>query len=72
MSISQKKAVGQEITIRPLRESELDIADRIFRIAFGTFIGLPIPEMFAGDTDAVRTRWKADPTRLFAAEVDVS
>jgi GNAT superfamily N-acetyltransferase len=57
------------ITIRSLPESELDTADHIFRVAFGTFIGLPDPEKFAGDSDVLRTRWKADPTRVFAAEV---
>ncbi len=59
-----------DVTIRSLQESELDTADRIFRVAFGTFIGLPNPETFAGDSDALRTRWKADPTRVFAAAVD--
>lgn len=71
MSTTQKKSFNAlDVTIRPLRESELDTADRIFRVAFGTFIGLPNPETFAGDTDTLRTRWKADPTRVFAAAVD--
>jgi predicted N-acetyltransferase YhbS len=71
MSTSQKKSINApEVTIRPLQERELETADRIFRVAFGTFLGMPNPEAFAGDSDAVRTRWKADPTRVFAAEVD--
>ncbi|GAC1568192.1 MAG: hypothetical protein NVS3B14_16640 [Ktedonobacteraceae bacterium] len=71
MSTLQKKSVNApDVTIRPLRERELETADRIFRLAFGTFLGFPDPETFAGDTDVVRTRWKADPTRVFAAEVD--
>ena len=71
MSTSQKKSFNApDVTIRPLRENELETADRIFRLAFGTFLGLPNPETFGVDTDAVRTRWKADPTRVFAAEVD--
>jgi N-acetylglutamate synthase-like GNAT family acetyltransferase len=59
-----------DVTIRILQESELDSADLIFRLSFGTFIGLPNPETFAGDSDTLRTRWKADPTRVFAAAVD--
>jgi len=59
-----------DVIIRPLRESELDTANRIFRLAFGTFLGLPNPETFWADTDFLRPRWKADPTRVFAAEVD--
>ena len=69
MSTSQKSINAPGVTIRPLQESELDTADHIFRVAFGTFLGMPNPEMFAGDSDAVRTRWKADPARVFAAEV---
>jgi predicted N-acetyltransferase YhbS len=66
----QRTGALLDVTIRTLQESELNIADRIFRVAFATFIGLPNPEMFAGDTDALRTRWKADPTRVFAATID--
>jgi predicted N-acetyltransferase YhbS len=57
-------------TIRPLRESDFPEADRIFRLAFGTFIGLPDPLSFAGDADWTRTRFVADPAAAFAAEVD--
>jgi GNAT superfamily N-acetyltransferase len=58
------------VVVRGLREDELDAADRIFRLAFGTFLGLPDPLRFAGDADYVRTRWRSDPTRALAAEVD--
>jgi predicted N-acetyltransferase YhbS len=58
-----------DITIRPLRESDLPAADRIMRVAFGTFIGLPEPAAFSGDANYVRTRWLADPAAAFAAEV---
>jgi hypothetical protein len=58
------------ISTRPLKENELEEADRIFRLAFGTFLGLPDPLAFVGDADYVRTRWQADPASAFAAEVD--
>jgi GNAT superfamily N-acetyltransferase len=58
-----------EITIRFLREEDLPIADRIMRLAFGTFLGLPDPMKFMGDADYVRTRWLADPSAVFGAEV---
>ena len=57
-------------SVRPLREDELDEADRIFRLAFGTFLGLPDPIAFMGDAGLVRTRWRADPAAAFAAELD--
>jgi GNAT superfamily N-acetyltransferase len=43
-------------------------ADRIVRLAFGTFIGSPDPSQFMGDADYVRTRWKFDPSSVVAAE----
>ena len=59
-------------TIRPLLEEELDEADRILRLAFGTFLGLPDPTLFMGDAGYVKTRWRADPASAFAAEMDGS
>jgi len=59
-----------QVSIRPLEERELAAADRIFRLAFGTFLGLADPLAFAGDTDYVRTRWRADPRAAIAAEID--
>ena len=58
-----------DITVRPLRKSELPAADYLMRLAFGTFIGLPEPATFMGDASYVRTRWLADPAAAFAAEV---
>ena len=60
----------RSINVRPLREGELDEADRIMRLAFGTFLGLPNPMDFMGDADYVRTRWAADPSSALAAEAD--
>lgn len=57
------------VTIRPLREEDLPAADRVMRLAFGTFLGMPDPIQFMGDADYVRTRWLADPTAALAAEV---
>jgi GNAT superfamily N-acetyltransferase len=60
---------SRDIHVRPLREDELDAADRIMRVAFGTFLGLPEPEAFMGDASYVRGRWRAGPESAFAAEV---
>jgi GNAT superfamily N-acetyltransferase len=61
---------ADDVLVRPLTQDDLDEADRIFRIAFGTFLGVPEPERFTGDADFVRTRWTADPTAVLAAELD--
>jgi GNAT superfamily N-acetyltransferase len=56
--------------VGPLAERDLDEADRVYRVAFGTFLGVPDPEKFSGDADLVRTRWRADPGAALAAELD--
>lgn len=58
------------VSIRPLQADELSTADYVFRLAFGTFIGLPQPTDFAGDAHYIQPRWQADPTVVFAAEVE--
>jgi hypothetical protein len=57
------------VRVRPLVAGDLDEADRICRVAFGTFVGAPQPESFFGDADMVRTRWQAAPGAALAAEV---
>lgn len=63
---------GTQVTIRPMKESDLDDADRIMRLAFGTYLGLPEPIKFMGDADYVRTRFQADPSAALVAEVEDS
>jgi predicted N-acetyltransferase YhbS len=57
------------VTVRPLREADLAAADRINRLAFGTFFGLADPMTFRGDGEAVRGRFYADPDGAVAAEI---
>ena len=42
--------------------------DHMFRLAFGTFLGLPDPITFSGDADSVKARFLADPASTLAAE----
>jgi predicted N-acetyltransferase YhbS len=58
----------RDVTVRAMREGDLAEADRIFRLAFGTFLGLPDPLTFAGDSDWIGGRWRADPSAAFVAE----
>jgi predicted N-acetyltransferase YhbS len=58
------------LVVRPLRPDDLDEADRVFRLAFGTFLGLPDPQLFAGDADFVRPRARIAPDGAFVAERD--
>jgi predicted N-acetyltransferase YhbS len=56
--------------IRALTEADLPEAQRIVRVAFGTFLGAPDPEQFWSDLDYVRGRFGAEHTAAFAAEND--
>lgn len=69
MRIDRTVADALDVMIRPLGESNLTEADRIFRIAFGTFVGLPEPTEFGGDTDYVLTRFHAGRSAAFGAFV---
>lgn len=67
---SQQPTHIEEVVIENLREEDLAAADHVFRLAFGTFIGLPDPLQFAAGADFINTRWKTDPKAFFAAKVD--
>lgn len=57
-------------TVQRLREDQLAVADRVFRLAFGTFLRLADPLSFSGDAAYVHTRWRADPPAAIAAELN--
>ncbi len=56
-----------DIAIRTLEERDLPEADRIFRLAFGTYLNLPDPLGFMGDAELVRPRWRAAPGAALGA-----
>jgi predicted N-acetyltransferase YhbS len=58
------------VTVRVMTEADLPEADRICQLAFGTFFGAAEPETFFGDSEMVRTRWRADPSAALVAEAD--
>ena len=55
------------VKVGPLKKSELKEADCIFRVAFGTFMGLPNPMEFMGDRDFLISRWHAPHVKTLAA-----
>jgi len=70
MAVQGIQSKGLNISVVPLEESDLPEADRVFRLAFGTFLGLPDPMQFPGGRDYIRTRWRAAPSSAFSAKVD--
>ncbi len=60
-------ATKQLIKVGLLKESELKEADRIIRLAFGTFLGLPNPLDFMGDRNFLAPRWSSPHVKVLAA-----
>ena len=58
------------VVVQPLTRDRLDEAEQVFRLAFGTFLGLREPLQFTGDCAYVRTRWQADGSAAWAALLD--
>jgi len=56
------------IAIRPLTETDIDAAERLRRLAFGTLFGLPDPLSFRGDVSLLGARCWAFPDGGFVAE----
>ncbi len=61
---------SQPIQVGPLKESELEEADRILRLAFGTYLGLPKPRDFMGDRNFMTPRWHSAHVKAIAARED--
>src|SRR5580704_10029494 len=57
----------QPIQVGPLKQSELEEARRIVRLAFGTFLGLPDAAEFMDDRDLVTPRWHSPHVKVLAA-----
>ncbi|HTV88368.1 MAG TPA: GNAT family N-acetyltransferase [Stellaceae bacterium] len=56
--------------IRPLATRDLAEVQRVIRVAFGTFLGVPDPEKFLGDLDYAAGRFGAEHVAAFVAEED--
>src|SRR5579864_2994807 len=60
-------SASQAIKVGPLKESELEEAGRIVRLAFGTFLGLTNPLDFMGDRHFIAPRWRSTHVKVIAA-----
>ena len=59
-----------QIETRPLQQRDVAEADRIIRLAFGTFLGVPDPMLVFRDSDFAHTRYRAAPDSAIAALAD--
>src|SRR3984885_1063019 len=60
-------STNQPIKVGLLKQSELEEAGRIVRLAFGTFLGLPNPLDFMGDRNLMAPRWRSTHVKVIAA-----
>ena len=59
-----------KVIVRPLEAADVEAAEHVCRLAFGTFFGLPDPVSFRGDGALVRPRFLADPSGALVAETE--
>lgn len=59
-----------ELQIRTIEARDLEEVDRIIRLAFGTWLGVPDPMAVFGDRDFAHTRYRAAPDSAFVAQAD--
>lgn len=59
-----------KLTIRALEATDVTAADRVYRLAFGTLLGLSDPSRYRGDADLIRGRTRVYPDGSFVAEQD--
>ena len=57
------------VSVRALAEADLPEVDRVFRLAFGTYLGLPEPLQFAAGRDLIGQRWRWNPDGFRVAEI---
>ena len=68
MKTREKRKLGDRVKIRPLKREEAREADKIMRIAFGTFLHLPDPTQMFGDRQSLPTAGSWNSEAVFARE----
>lgn len=58
------------VRVGSLKRAEIEEAERIAGLAFGTFLGAPNPEEFLGDRHFLKPRWQSPHVKAIAARVD--
>ena len=61
---------AMSLAIRPLEEADVETADKVRRLAFGSYFGLPDPLSFSGTSRLVETRRRIWPEGALVAEKD--
>ena len=59
-----------EPIVRAALDEDIDQADRVLRLAFGTQEGLPDPMTVFGDREMIRARWRGGTSTILVAELE--
>jgi GNAT superfamily N-acetyltransferase len=62
-----RNSIQVGVHVGPLRKNEGGEADRIVRVAFGTFLGVPDPASFMGDRSFLLPRFRSRHVKVIAA-----
>ena len=69
ITVEHKTTVRSDVIVQPLQEADLNAADRVYRLAFGAFLGMEEPLDFGGDANVIQPRWWESPYTAFAAKI---
>ncbi len=58
------------VAVRPMVAGDLAAVDVVYRLAFGSFLGLADPPSYRGGSGVIRTRFAGDPAAGFVPEED--
>jgi GNAT superfamily N-acetyltransferase len=70
MTMIEQQRAGVAVEVRPMQPADVEVADRIMRTAFGTYLGAPDPLLVFGDAEYVRPRFAAQRNWSFVAELN--
>ena len=70
MNPAQPDASPPRVVTAPLEQADLPQAERILRMAFGSFLGVPEPATFWSDRDYIYSRWRAPHVAAVGAKLD--
>ena len=63
------EGVREDVAVGLLQREDVEEAEQIFRVAFGTFLGIPDPQDFHTGVSFVRTRYEKDPKAAYSAKI---
>jgi GNAT superfamily N-acetyltransferase len=58
------------VEVRPMTDADVAGADHVTRVAFGVYLGVPVPETTFGAADVVGSRFHTSPRGAFVAIAD--